>query len=320
MRRVKSPPRMAQWKYRERRYEMKIVFLVATICVATVIPVCLREGVVVHAQAAQAATPAAPAPSAQTPPANQGSAPAGPPIVFKSQSKLVLVDSIVTDKKGNYIRDLTQKDFRIWEDNKEQEVKSFSYESASPSPSDRTTHYMVLFFDNSTMEFADQARARNAAGKFIDANARPNRLIALVDFGGTLRITQNFTADADRLKKVVAGVKFSAVSPNPQSPVEVASLGAPPLAGAEANFGARSMLLAIRELAKSLMAVPGRKSLVVLTAGFPLTPEQQSELTATIDACNKANVAVYPIDVRGLVATISTTGRRAHFTPAVFHY
>lgn len=40
----------------------------------------------------------------------------------------------------------------------------------------------------------------------------------------------------------------------------------------------------------------------MLTEGFPLTPEYQAELTATIDACNHANVAIYPIDVRGLVA------------------
>src|SRR5205807_398846 len=46
------------------------------------------------------------------------------------------------------------------------------------------------------------------------------------------------------------------------------------------------------------------KSLVLLTSGFPLTPERQSELSAVIDACNKANVAVYPIDVRGLVAPL----------------
>src|SRR5215469_12681660 len=301
----------------------RLFFVIAMICVAAVTAVCLREAVVVHAQAPQAASAA----SAEASP-NEGSAhPPGQVPVFKAETKLVLVDSIVTDKKGNYIRDLAQKDFRIWEDNKEQEVKSFSYESANPSPSNPAKHYMVLFFDNSTMEFADQSRARDAAGKFIDANAGPNRLIALVDFGGTLRITQNFTADAGRLKKVVAGVKFSAVSPDAPSPVEVASLGAPPLSSAEASFATHTMLLAIRDLAKSLATVPGRKSLVVLTAGFPLNPEVQSELTATIDVCNKANVAVYPIDVRGLVAP--TTGRqweapnplaRAHFTPGVFRY
>jgi hypothetical protein len=169
----------------------------------------------------------------------------------------------------------------------------------------------VLFFDNSTMERDDQMRARQAAAQFIDANAAPNRLIAVVDFGGTVHIAQNFTADAARLKQVVAGLKTSAVSPN-AAPLEVASLNQPPisassfgmpyLGNAEADFGARNVMLALRSLAKSLGTVPGRKTLVLLTAGFSITPELQSELTAVISTCNRYNVAIYPLDVRGLVA------------------
>ena len=63
------------------------------------------------------------------------------------------------------------------------------------------------------------------------------------------------------------------------------------------------MLLSIRSLAKNLRAVPGRKMLILFSAGFALDSEGMSELTATIDACNKANVAIYSLDVRGLVAT-----------------
>lgn len=238
---------------------------------------------------------------------------------LKAEARLVLVDTIVTDKKGNYIHDLTQQDFKVWEDNKQQTIKSFSYESENGRSSTPQRHYLVLFFDDSSMEFGDQAQARAAAAKFIDANAGPSRLMAVVEFGGTTRITQNFTASADRLKQVVAGVKGSAVASNappadstvpsiaaPQTGVQVASLGTPPvgmpsLTNAEADFGARTVLLALRDLAKNLASVPGRKTLVMLTSGFPLTPELQSELTATIDACNKYNVAIYPIDVRGLV-------------------
>ena len=61
-------------------------------------------------------------------------------------------------------------------------------------------------------------------------------------------------------------------------------------------------MLGIRSLAKNLTNVPGRKSVVLFTAGFPLTSEAQAELTATISACNQANVAIYPLDVRGLIA------------------
>jgi VWFA-related protein len=235
--------------------------------------------------------------------------------LIKAQTRLVLVDTVVTDKKGDYIRNLTAKDFKIWEDNKEQSITSFSFEEDTASPNSQK-RYLVLFFDNTTMDGTDQIRARDAAAKFIDANSGPNHLMAIVDFGGSVQVTQNFTANVDRLKQVVSGVKFSAVSPN--APVEVASLGAPPLGlstgmpslgNAEADFGAHSVMLALRSLAKNLASVPGRKTLVMLTAGFPITPERMSELTAVIDACNKANVAVYPIDVRGLVAPVPGPAR-----------
>jgi len=251
--------------------------------------------------------------------------PAGTPTI-KAEARLVLVDAVVTDKKGNYISDLTQKDFKVWEDNKEQAITSFSHGEDAASPARSQKQYLVLFFDNSTMDFGEQAQARQAAAQFVDSNAGPNRLIAVVDFGGTVRIAQNFTADTDRLKKVVSGVKGSAVSANAQTPVEVASLGGPPplsmpsLGSAEADFGVHSVLLALRSLAKTLAPVPGRKTLVMLTSGFQLTAEFQSELTAAIDACNKANVAVYPIDVRGLVAGGSVaTPRGALRTPESSH-
>ena len=157
------------------------------------------------------------------------------------------------------------------------------------------------------MQAPDQIQARNAANKFIAANANADHLMAVVDFGGALRIVQNFTANADLLRAAVAGVKNSSVNPNANvadnQPVTVASSGLSSLSTAEADFGARSMLLAVRSLAKNLRSVPGRKMVVLFSGGFALTPENESELTATIDACNKANVAIYALDARGLVAT-----------------
>jgi VWFA-related protein len=238
--------------------------------------------------------------------AQQPGAPAASQTVIRTETRLVLVDTVVTDKKGAYIHDLVLKDFKVWEDNKEQTIKSFSFEADPSTPSGSQKRYLVLFFDNSTMNPGDQIRARQAAAKFIDNNAGPNRLMAVVNFGGSVQIAQNFTSDADRLKQVVSGVKSSAVSPN----VEVASIGMPRLGGGAADYGARSVVLALRSLAKNLAGVPGRKTLILFTSGFPLNSEIRSEVTAAIDACNKANVAIYPIDVRGL-----TGGGFDAFTP-----
>ena len=229
-------------------------------------------------------------------------------VVIRKESRLVLVDTVVTDKKGEYVRDLKQSDFKVYEDNKEQPISSFSTGSDPAIQASGQKRYLILFFDNSTMQTPDQIQARNAANQFIAANANGDHLMAVVDFGGALRIVQNFTANADLLKSAVAGVKSSSVNPNANvpdvQPVTVASTGLSSLSNAEADFGARSVLLAVRSLAKNLRTVPGRKMLVLFSGGFALNPENQSELTATIDACNKSNVAIYALDVRGLVAAV----------------
>src|SRR5712692_4248785 len=198
--------------------------------------------------------PAPPSPPPPASPADQQTSP-----VIKRETKLVLVDAVVTDKKGNYIHDLTQHDFKVFEDNKEQTVSTFSSGAEATAQPNGQRHYLILFFDNSTMALPDQIQARGAAQKFIDANAGPDRLMAVVDFGGSLRIVQNFTANTEVLRAAVSGVKGSAVNPNappPDVPVAVASnslsaIGMSSLGNAEADFGARTMLLAVRSLAKN---------------------------------------------------------------------
>jgi VWFA-related protein len=254
---------------------------------------------------------------AQTPPQGQDAAkpaagaaqpaPVQSDTLIKAESRIVLVDTVVMDKKGHYVTDLSQGDFKVFEDNKEQTITSFSSESDPARQMAGQKHYLILFFDNASMENADQMQARTTATKFIESNAGPDRLMAVVNFGGSLVIQQNFTADAKLLQAAVSGNSAPHIETNGQTapPMQVAMNGAPSLSNAEADFGARSMLLSIRSLAKNLRAIPGRKMLILFSAGFPLSTENMTELTATIDACNKANVAIYSLDVRGLVAPIA---------------
>jgi len=242
-------------------------------------------------------------------------APANSNTVIRVETRVVLVDVVAVDKKGNYVRDLTATNFRVWEDDKEQVIKSFSLEAEGAAAAN-SVRYLVLFFDNSTMTLADQVNARRAAGQFIQANAGPNRLMAVVNFSGTVRIAQNFTSDVERLTRAVSGAQTSTVSPNVEPVSSLAGMPSFGLDATAAEFGVRSDLIALRQLAKNLAGVPGRKTLVWLTSGFPLSPEQFSEVKATISECNKANVAVYPIDARGLVASGASLVPPAGFSPA----
>ena len=112
-----------------------------------------------------------------------------PPI--KTESRIVLVDAVVIDKKGDYIRDLTQQDFRVYEDNKEQAITSFSFGSDVPTqPNGAQRHYIMLLFDNASMQRIDKVQARKVATNFIQQNAAGDRVMAVAEFGGTLQITQ----------------------------------------------------------------------------------------------------------------------------------
>ena len=245
----------------------------------------------------------------QLPPPPASQAPASSAPVIRAESRVVRVDVIVTDKKGNYVHDLTPKDFRVYDNDKEQQIVNFSFGSSESAAQTPERHYMVLFFDDSTMNFADQAQARQAALKFIDADAGPDRVMAVVDFTGALRIIQNFTGDTARLKRATEYAKSSAVSPNDSDSSSGGAEAGAPMPGlfnTGNDFGVYTLLLAIRTLAKDLAAVPGRKSVVLFTEGFPMTPDAAIDLTATISACNQANVAIYPLDVRGLIAPMPT--------------
>ena len=126
-----------------------------------------------------ATAPAAPAGAQNpSPPAAEN-----PPVVIKAETNLVLVDVIATDKKGNYIKDLEKKDFHVFEDDAEQPISSFSREADIEPNAPAHQRYMVLFFDDSTMDPGLQIQARQAAGKFVESTASPNRH----DGGGGLR-------------------------------------------------------------------------------------------------------------------------------------
>jgi hypothetical protein len=114
----------------------------------------------------------------QTPPTAPG--------VIRTEANLVIVDVIAQDKKENYIKDLDVKEFHVFEDEKEQPITTFSH-SAEAKGLQEHPRYLVLFFDNSTMNPAEQTRARQAAAQFVEKAASAERMMAVVDFGGMFK-------------------------------------------------------------------------------------------------------------------------------------
>src|ERR1700722_15697899 len=107
-----------------------------------------------------------------------------PTQVIQTETREVLVDAIVTTKNGAYVRDLTAKDFHLSQDGKEKAVKGFAVESAAANAHPRPP---FLFFDETSMEARDHIHVRHAASSFIDAEAGPNHMMAIIPFNGSVR-------------------------------------------------------------------------------------------------------------------------------------
>jgi len=216
-----------------------------------------------------------------------------PPVPLRAESRLVIVDAVVTDKKGASLHGLAAKDFHIFEDGKEQPVAGFSSETGSATPGISRQRYFVLFFDDNSLGMDDQIWVREAALKFIAANAGPNRLMAVVDlrgpFGAAPRVIQNFTADVGLLQEVVRQPKA----------IESDNAGEPATPPA-------SLYL----LAKDLVDVPGRKVVAYFggrsraadfdslgkAATRPFNPASEDpSRDPLVKWFRKANIAVYPV-------------------------
>jgi len=229
------------------------------------------------------------------------------PGVLKSEANMVLVNVIVTDKQGGYLRDMKQKDFHVFEDGKEQPITSFTREAdiklgapgrqgggqdylANIKPvAPLRTRYMVIYFDDDSVTPAGQLYERDQAVKFVESTASPNRMMAVLDYAGTLKLDQDFTANQDLLRNAVMMVKLS-----PSDPTSVRTMSV------IGEIEARNRLRAIRDVAKVLGSIPGRKTMLYLAGGVPANPDVQSYFDEAIDALNKANVGVYAIGAHGL--------------------
>jgi VWFA-related protein len=225
---------------------------------------------------------------------------------------MVLVNVIVTDKQGNYLRDMKQKDFHVFEDGKEQTITSFSREAdvqpgSAVDQREGSGHeagieikpivpvrprYMVIFFDCVFMRPESQMYERDQAVRFVESTASTNRLMAVMNFDGDLHLNQDFTANGDLLKTAIEKPKFS--------PYDSASESTKIVSHLQGDIAFRSEMRAIRNIAKVLGRAPGRKTMLYLSNGIATTPEHMADFQDTINALNQANVGVYTFGARGL--------------------
>jgi len=222
--------------------------------------------------------------------AKQKGAPAGEP-------HAVHVGVVVSGKDGSYIRDLSAKDFRVWEDDRERPVQNVSFGGALGSEIRST----VLFFDESSMDVHDRDTAWQAASGFIHSETDPNHRMAVATYNGSLRVLETFTDNPQRLNEALPWPASSSGESNKKR-----EAGGP--VSAAVDFGTRDLMSAVASMAESLSAVPGRRIILLFAGRIARGSEKRSAMLKSIEACNRSGVAVYPVELRNGDKTYSNTG------------
>jgi len=301
---------------------------------------------------------------------------------IRVSTHLVVVDVVVIDKQGKLVRGLKQDDFAVQEKGKSQKIVFFSSpstEQKQPAPDLPPGIYsnkpeyrspggplVVLLLDAANTPFKDQAYARQQMLKFVEEQYKPGQRMAIFTLTNGLSILQDFTTDPSVL--LAALKKYQPVSQ------EMANAAAPRVPSTSSDGGKGAQLAAagmvermrefqniqlayvqdrrvetttaaMRGLARILGGMPGRKSVVWVTAAFPfsLIPEDRSiseaemaeslptirqlglgtraagsmagiertahaqEIREASAQLSSAQIAIYPIDARGLMSGMEAT-------------
>jgi len=249
------------------------------------------------------------------------------PLRFRVDSNLVILHVTARDRSGQTIAGLKQEDFMVSEDGQPQAIRLFEFQQLSSAPlpplpagtqalPDRATpaqtgarhpdrRLIVLFFDLSGLDAPAQIRARNAAADFLSRELTASDLVSVMSFSGRLRTALEFTDNRRKLLDAILKLGVGQADAETGSDAG-AEEGAESLSPDEAAFNIFKTdfrLSALEQAAAKLARLPERKALVYFSTGVGKSgSENHAQLLATINASVRANVSLYPVDVRGLQA------------------
>ncbi len=267
---------------------------------------------------------------------------------FSVDTKLVVVNVTVKDKSGRLVTNLKAEDFQILEDGVPQKMSVFerqelstepmaplsfsvrpgTLEERSAAPARTATgtaataqaardpkryqnrRLLGLFFDLSSMQPPDQARAYEAAIKFLQSQMTSADMVSIMTFSTKFKTVVDFTDDRESLiatlRRMNVGEGSDLAGLASTGADEGDDTGSFSADDTEFNvFNTDLKLTALEDAARKLAAYPEKKALIYFSSGVEKTGiENQSQLKATVNAAVRSNVSFYPVDARGLTALV----------------
>jgi VWFA-related protein len=254
-----------------------------------------------------------------------------PDPVIKVSVDLVQMDAVVTDSQGHHVAGLKPEDFRILEDGKPQRITAFSYAPQTPlkrtvdqgqahrtitpvepppaSPQgvkrDFVHRTMVLIADDLALSSDDIPNSKRALKKFVDDEMQPGDLASVMTTSGGMGVMAQLTSDKRQLYASIERIHWWAGRTGltwyqPVHKIDVASevenASIERLNAVRKPFLAAGTLAALSYVIEGLREMPGRKAIALFSDGFP------ESAAGIVQLANRASVAIYTLDPRGLVS------------------
>lgn len=200
------------------------------------------------------------------------------PYTFRRTVRRVVVDVVVTDGHHNVVHGLKRKDFRVFEDGHEQDLRSFESFNLDgdqafvpppvpdlppntfmdvPKEPDRGPLYVIVMDATNTDALTDQEFARAQLAKFLQSKPEGTRF-ELYYLGLDLRLAQGFTTDKQKLLDA-----FDVKRRDGHVPWVF-------LYGRNSGGSDPGWVFEVMSyIAKNLEGLPGRKNLIWLSSGMP---------------------------------------------------
>ncbi len=178
---------------------------------------------------------------------------------FRVSVDMVSLPVVVTTDKGKRIRDLLKDDFRVYEDNVEQEIAGFA---ATDEPL-----AVALLLDTSGSTRKDLARIQNAAIDFVN-QLHPDDEVAVISFADDVRLQSDFSIDR---RKNERGIKMTRTG--------------------ESTVLYEAVWLALEQVLKPVIE---RKALVLFTDGVD-TRSRDANMEETLDLSEETEATIYSV-------------------------
>jgi VWFA-related protein len=277
-----------------------------------------------------------------------------PRTTVRVTTRLVQASVIVLDGKGRPVANLTKDDFVLLVDGKERKIDTFAEQTNQiPETSDAAlppgvyaneltakpgvpNSLTAIMFDSLNTHFWDQVTSKHNIIDFL-SQIRPQDRVAIFSLGRTFRILHEFSSDSGSLVRAIEAFRSRANWEIDASKPESYQTGNPVIDGilekqtqALAGFQECERLnktwTALESIADYMATVPGRKNLIWVSGAFPFPYAlgnpgcrfTSSDVLQICRAISNANMALYPVDARGLLGpndivptfNAATPGRR----------